>query len=176
MRATPFKWSRLIAEITDETFGIPPDVVFQIVENDQLHEIKAHKMILSMVSPTFKTMFYSTCKTSRPWTRTWSWSWRRRRGWALRGCRRQATPVGRRRPWRCGPPWRPAWSGSKVCDIDGVLENKKTQVNDNFKQFSSNKVTLNNADPLVKVLDEMYDECEVCGSRSDVWHNKAVRS
>ena len=24
MRATPFKWSRLIAEITDETFGIPP--------------------------------------------------------------------------------------------------------------------------------------------------------
>ena len=66
MRATPFKWSRLIAEITDETFGIPPDVVFQIVENDQLHEIKVHKMILSMVIPTFKTMFYSTCKTSRP--------------------------------------------------------------------------------------------------------------
>ena len=60
MRATPFKWSRLIAEITDEMFGIPSDVVFQIVENDQLHEIKVHKMILSMVSPTFKTMFYST--------------------------------------------------------------------------------------------------------------------
>ena len=36
MRATPFKWFRLIAEITDETFGILPDVVFQIVENDQL--------------------------------------------------------------------------------------------------------------------------------------------
>ena len=44
MRATPFKWSRLIAEITDEMFGIPSDVVFQIVENDQLHEIKAHKI------------------------------------------------------------------------------------------------------------------------------------
>ena len=60
MSPTPFNWSRLIAKITDETFGILPDVVFQIVENDQLYEIKAHKMILAMVSPTFKTMFYST--------------------------------------------------------------------------------------------------------------------
>ena len=36
MSPTPFNWSRLIAKITDETFGILPDVVFQIVENDQL--------------------------------------------------------------------------------------------------------------------------------------------
>jgi len=30
------------------------------VEDGQLHEIKAHKMIVAMVSDTFKTMFYST--------------------------------------------------------------------------------------------------------------------
>jgi len=41
-----------------------PDVTFQIVEKmgtkRKLHEVKAHKMILGMVSPTFKTMFYIT--------------------------------------------------------------------------------------------------------------------
>ena len=36
MSPTSFDWSKLIADLTDETFGIPPDVVFQIVENDQV--------------------------------------------------------------------------------------------------------------------------------------------
>ena len=36
MSPTPFDWSKIIADLTDETFGIPPDVVFQIVENDQV--------------------------------------------------------------------------------------------------------------------------------------------
>ena len=60
MIPTPFDWPRLITEITDESFGIPPDITFQIVENGQLHEVKAHKMILALVSHTFKTMFYAT--------------------------------------------------------------------------------------------------------------------
>ena len=59
-----FDWSKLIAKTTDESFGIMPDVTFQIVEKmgtkRKLHEVKAHKMILGMVSPTFKTMFYIT--------------------------------------------------------------------------------------------------------------------
>jgi len=55
-----FDWYKLIAGVTDESFGIPPDVVFQIVENGQLVEIKAHRMILAMVSPYFKMMFYTT--------------------------------------------------------------------------------------------------------------------
>jgi len=55
-----FHWSKLIAGVQDETFGIPADVVFEIVENDELHEIKAHKWLLAMVSLPFKTMFYTT--------------------------------------------------------------------------------------------------------------------
>jgi len=54
---TSLDWPRLISQLTDATFGFPPDVVFQIVENDQVHEIDAHKVILGMVSPVFKTMF-----------------------------------------------------------------------------------------------------------------------
>merc|ERR550519_3142353 len=53
-----FKWS-LLAGIADEAFGIPPDVTFLIVENGVLHKIKAHKVILGIVSPRFK-MFYAT--------------------------------------------------------------------------------------------------------------------
>ena len=64
MNSIPFDWSKLIAKTTDESFGIMPDVTFQIVEKmgtkRKLHEVKAHKMILEMVSPTFKTMFYIT--------------------------------------------------------------------------------------------------------------------
>ena len=64
MNPIPFDWSKLIAKTTDESFGIMPDVTFQIVEKmgtkRKLHEVKAHKMILEMVSPTFKTMFYIT--------------------------------------------------------------------------------------------------------------------
>ena len=56
----PYDWSRLVADVTDESFGIPFDVGFQIVENGQMYEIEAHIMILGIVSSTFKTMFYST--------------------------------------------------------------------------------------------------------------------
>jgi len=53
MTPTPFAWSK-------RTCGIPFDVTFHIVENGQLHEVKAHKMILAMVSDIFKTMFFAT--------------------------------------------------------------------------------------------------------------------
>jgi len=57
--AKRFKWS-LLASLADETFGIPPDVTFLIVEKDQVHKIEAHKMLLGVVSPTFKLMLYTT--------------------------------------------------------------------------------------------------------------------
>ena len=56
MSVTHFDWSTFIAEVSD----IPPDVVFEIMEDGQLHEIKAHKIVLGMVSITLKTMFYTT--------------------------------------------------------------------------------------------------------------------
>ena len=64
MTSSPFHWSKLIAGISDESFGIPTDVTFQIVDETgakrSLQEVRAHKMILGMVSDIFKTMFYST--------------------------------------------------------------------------------------------------------------------
>lgn len=60
MSATPFNWPVLIAEIIDEASGIPPDVFFQIMEDDQVQEVKAHKMVLAMVSPMFRKMFYTS--------------------------------------------------------------------------------------------------------------------
>jgi len=53
MDPSPFAWSK-------RSCGIPFDVVFQIVENGQVHEVMAHKWILGMVSDIFKTMFYAT--------------------------------------------------------------------------------------------------------------------
>ena len=62
MNPIPFDWSKFIAKTTDESFGIMPDVTFQIVEKmgtkRKLHEVNVHKMILGMVSSIFKTMFY----------------------------------------------------------------------------------------------------------------------
>jgi len=49
-------WSTFIAEVTE----IPEDLVLQIMEEGHLYEIKAHKMVLCMVSPTFKTMLDTT--------------------------------------------------------------------------------------------------------------------
>jgi len=64
MSASPFNWSKLIAGISNASSGIPTDVTFQIVDERgakrSLHEVKAHKMILAMVSDIFQTMFYST--------------------------------------------------------------------------------------------------------------------
>ena len=57
MTHSPFDWSKLIADMKDESFGIPFDVVFQIVENGQVHEVKAHKAIVGLVSIAFRTMF-----------------------------------------------------------------------------------------------------------------------
>lgn len=58
MSPAPFDWS-LITKVKD-TPSIPPDVVFQIVENGKVHEVTAHKMILAMISPVFEKMFYTT--------------------------------------------------------------------------------------------------------------------
>jgi len=59
MDSTPFNWS-LVAQIMDEAFGIPTDVTFHILEGDQTEEVKTHKIILGIVSPVFKTMFFTT--------------------------------------------------------------------------------------------------------------------
>ena len=56
MSLAQFDWYRFLAEISD----IPPDVIFQIVENGELYEIEGHKIVVGMVSPTFKLMFYTT--------------------------------------------------------------------------------------------------------------------
>merc|ERR1719186_1865536 len=60
MNSTPFAWASLISQVADQTFGIPTDVTFQVTEDDQINEIKAHKLILGMVSPMFKKMFFTT--------------------------------------------------------------------------------------------------------------------
>lgn len=51
-----FNWSRVM----DETIDIPMDVTFKIVEDGIVAEVKAHKMVLGMVSRVFKTMFFIT--------------------------------------------------------------------------------------------------------------------
>lgn len=43
--------------MSDESCGIPTDVTFEIVENGQLHEVKAHRTVLGMISQTFKAKF-----------------------------------------------------------------------------------------------------------------------
>ena len=57
---SPFNWTNLISEMTDSGFGIQPDVTFRIVEDGEIKEVRAHKMILGMVSPMFKKMFFTT--------------------------------------------------------------------------------------------------------------------
>merc|ERR1719186_1384799 len=58
MSLPQFDWSRFIDEIAD----IPSDVVFEIVDkiDGQVYEIECHKIVVGMVSPTFKLMFYTT--------------------------------------------------------------------------------------------------------------------
>ena len=46
MSVTDFDWSTFIAEITE----VPIDVVFQVVEDGEIHEIKVHKVVVGMVS------------------------------------------------------------------------------------------------------------------------------
>ena len=64
MSSLPFDWIKQITGMREESSCIPPDVTFQIVEEIEgkwsVHEAKAHNMIIAMVSPTFKTMFYAT--------------------------------------------------------------------------------------------------------------------
>ena len=60
-------WSQAL----DPTFGLPPDVVFCVIEEDVGEEcsgndtIAAHKYFLAMVSPVFKAMFFGLTKESR---------------------------------------------------------------------------------------------------------------
>eukprot|EP00092_Neocalanus_flemingeri_P019238 GFUD01020840.1.p1 GENE.GFUD01020840.1~~GFUD01020840.1.p1 ORF type:complete len:300 (-),score=101.27 GFUD01020840.1:264-1163(-) len=61
-------WS-LVAQLTDEKFGVPTDVTFQFVDENDFEvidadgtneEVRAHKLILALVSQKFKDMFYNT--------------------------------------------------------------------------------------------------------------------
>merc|ERR1719186_1062035 len=58
MSLPQFDWSRFIDEIAD----IPFDVVFEIVDKNDgnVYDIKCHKIVVGLVSPTFKLMFYTT--------------------------------------------------------------------------------------------------------------------
>jgi len=59
--------THLHAQLLDPSFGIPPDVTFNIVKttkdnggesNEDGIEVKGHKMLLSLFSPVFKRQFY----------------------------------------------------------------------------------------------------------------------
>jgi len=64
----------LLSSLLDPTFGIPPDVTFQImgvadhqyvggqVKETLLGEVKAHKMLLGLFSPVFKNEFFGPAK------------------------------------------------------------------------------------------------------------------
>ena len=64
----------LLTSLMDPTFGIPPDVTFQImvmadhqevgcqVEERLLGEVKGHQMLLGLFSPVFKKEFYGPAK------------------------------------------------------------------------------------------------------------------
>ena len=60
-------WSQAL----DPTFGLPPDIAFNIIEEDVDDEfsgkdaIAAHKYFLAMVSPVFKAMFFGLTKETR---------------------------------------------------------------------------------------------------------------
>ena len=51
MASAAIDWSHRIIECTDKRFKILPDIVFKIVDQGVIHHVKAHKMILGMVSP-----------------------------------------------------------------------------------------------------------------------------
>ena len=51
-------WSRRFQDVISRDTNIPTDITFQIVEGDEVIDVKAHKMILGMVSPVFLNMFY----------------------------------------------------------------------------------------------------------------------
>eukprot|EP00092_Neocalanus_flemingeri_P053313 GFUD01062612.1.p1 GENE.GFUD01062612.1~~GFUD01062612.1.p1 ORF type:complete len:112 (-),score=21.25 GFUD01062612.1:3-338(-) len=58
------------SQVLDATFGIPTDVAFNIMEEDDNEDnrqdyIPAHKYFLAMVSPVFKTMFFGLAKETR---------------------------------------------------------------------------------------------------------------
>jgi len=68
MTATGLTWS-LVTQLTDQNFGVPTDVTFHFVdendfevvgEDDTNDEVKAHRLILALVSQKFKDMFYNT--------------------------------------------------------------------------------------------------------------------
>jgi hypothetical protein len=59
------------SEALDPTYGLPPDVAFNIIEEDGGDEysgkdtIAAHKYFLAMASPVFKAMFFGLTKETR---------------------------------------------------------------------------------------------------------------
>ena len=50
-------WSSRHAFFLQENSDLPPDVTFKIVEDDEVHDVNAHKMIMAMASPVFRKMF-----------------------------------------------------------------------------------------------------------------------
>eukprot|EP00092_Neocalanus_flemingeri_P009019 GFUD01009705.1.p1 GENE.GFUD01009705.1~~GFUD01009705.1.p1 ORF type:complete len:284 (+),score=89.42 GFUD01009705.1:87-938(+) len=58
------------SQVLDPAFGIPTDVAFNIMEEDDNEDnrqeyIPAHKYFLAVVSPVFKTMFFGLAKETR---------------------------------------------------------------------------------------------------------------
>ena len=69
------KLGQMLSSLTDPSFGIPPDVTFQIMNYNHNQEssgereeesvegdIKGHKVILGMFSPVFKQEFFGPAK------------------------------------------------------------------------------------------------------------------
>lgn len=51
-------WASRLSQILCENSSIPSDVTFKITEADVVHDVKAHKNILAMVSTVFESMFF----------------------------------------------------------------------------------------------------------------------
>jgi len=55
-----FSWSLKFGQIAENSYDmyIPPDITFKILENGVEYEIKAHKMLIGVVSPVFHRTFF----------------------------------------------------------------------------------------------------------------------
>ena len=62
----------ILTPLLDPAFGIPTDVTFQIFENYEGNDqeisqgnVEAHKMVLGLVSPVFKSEFFGPAKETK---------------------------------------------------------------------------------------------------------------
>ena len=50
-------WPACLPHLLEDDSQFPADVIFKIVEDDKVHDIKAHKMLMAMASSVFRKMF-----------------------------------------------------------------------------------------------------------------------